>query len=188
MSVAHPAQLFAPLWCGRVELASSDSLTSGGGGSAGVYFSLVAREWMNYCGFLVNRSWALRGDGVARHQKTKVLSKRQAPCCVACLISECSGCVDAATGCACVLRRTESPGSSRFLSIVRDGRQGERGLSPGSGWAQQSAGKAENVMKRIFESYSRLCWSSPIDLLCGKLKWVIYSVPSESTYMHVKAV
>ena len=187
MSVAHPAHFF--LRCGVAGSSWQAAIRSQAEeGGAGVYFSLVEREWMNYCGFLVNRSWSLRGDGVARHQKTKVLSKRQAPCCVACLISECSGCVDAATGCACVLRRTESPGSSRFLSIVRDSQQGERGLSPCGGWAQQSSGMADNVMKHIFESHMRLCWSSLIDLLCGKLKWVIYSVLSESIDIQVRAV
>ena len=187
MSVAHPAHLFAPLRCVRVELASGDSLTSGGR-ELRCFFSLVEGEWMNYCGFRLNCSRTLRGDGLARRQKTKVLSKRQAPCCIACLMSGCSGCVDAATSCACVLWGTESPVSSRFLSIVRDGQRGERVLSPCGGWAQQSAGMADNVMKHIFESYLRLCWSSLIDLLCGKLKWVIYSVLSEPIDMQVKAV
>lgn len=187
MSVAHPAHFFSPLRCVRGELASSDSPTSGGGERRCLFLASGTRiaellrlpvEWFS------NSS----GRWVERRQKTKVLSKRQAPCCVACLMSGCSGCIDAATGYACVLWGTESPVSSRFLSIVRDSQQGERGLSPCGGWAQQSSGMADNVMKHIFESHMRLCWSSLIDLLCGKLKWVIYSVLSESIDIQVRAV
>ena len=45
-----------------------------------------------------------------------------------------------------------------------------------------------NVIKDIFPSNLHLCWSSPIDLLCGKLKWVVYQVLMSLVYMQVKAV
>lgn len=187
MSVAHPAHFF--LRCG----------VSGASWQAAIRPQAEGGE--RRCLFLASGTriaellrlpveWFSNSSGrwVERRQKTKVLSKRQAPCCVACLMSGCSGCIDAATGYACVLWGTESPVSSRFLSIVRDSQQGERGLSPCGGWAQQSSGMADNVMKHIFESHMRLCWSSLIDLLCGKLKWVIYSVLSESIDIQVRGV